>query len=81
MVKKVFKEYRFEFLLSFLVVISRIPFVSKILYSWDAVQLSLAIKDFNLEQHQPHPQDIFFMLRVENWLICFLIILMLRMFF
>lgn len=39
----------------FLILISRLPFVSKILYSWDAVQFSLALEKFNVEQHQPHP--------------------------
>jgi len=50
-----FKKYKTEGLLLFLVLLTRIPFISKILYSWDAVQLSLALDNFNLQQHQPHP--------------------------
>ena len=50
-----FKKYKTEILFFFLILISRIPFASKILYSWDAVQLSLALDNFNLQQHQPHP--------------------------
>lgn len=49
------KKYGFEFFLFLLILISRLPFVSKILYSWDAIQLSLAFKHFDLAQHQPHP--------------------------
>ncbi|HPL95280.1 MAG TPA: glycosyltransferase family 39 protein [bacterium] len=48
-------KYKVEFFLFLLTLISRLPFVSKILYSWDAVQLSLALKHFDLAQHQPHP--------------------------
>lgn len=46
------KEYIIFF---FLILATRTPFVSKILYSWDAVQFSLALEKFNLQQHQPHP--------------------------
>lgn len=42
-------------LMVFLVLATRIPFMSRILYNWDAVQFALALSEFNLQQHQPHP--------------------------
>ena len=39
---------------------TRILFVTKYLFEWDAVQLALGIKNFNILQHQPHPPGYFF---------------------
>lgn len=36
-------------------VLSRLPFVSKILYHWDSVNFAFAISEFNLQKEQPHP--------------------------
>ncbi len=50
-----FRKYFHEIILFLTVLITRLPFVSHYLYSWDAVQLSLALQKFSLQQHQPHP--------------------------
>lgn len=42
-------------LLSTLIVITRIPFVSKYLYEWDSVNYALGFENFNILNHQPHP--------------------------
>ena len=42
-------------LLSILIVITRIPFVSKYLYEWDSVNYALGFENFNILNHQPHP--------------------------
>jgi len=36
-------------------VLSRLPFVSQVLYHWDSVNFAFAISEFNLEKEQPHP--------------------------
>jgi hypothetical protein len=41
--------------LSILMLVSRIPFTSKILYHWDSVNFALAISEFNLVKEQPQP--------------------------
>lgn len=38
-----------------LVLATRIPFRSRQLYDWDAVQFALGLKHFDIRQHQPHP--------------------------
>jgi len=50
-----FTRYKHELILAVLVLLSRVPFITKFLYSWDAVQLSLALDNFNILKHQPHP--------------------------
>jgi hypothetical protein len=47
-------------LLFFLItVISRIPFTSKYFYHMDSVQYALALKQYNIAIHQPHPPGYF----------------------
>lgn len=47
-------------LLSILIVITRIPFVSKYLYEWDSVNYALGFENFNILNHQPHPPGYIF---------------------
>ena len=64
-VKGLNRQRRPDILLSLglaaLILISRIPLTSKYLYEWDAVQFALALKEYDLAKHQPHPPVIFFM--------------------
>jgi hypothetical protein len=41
--------------LSFLTILSRLPYRTGMLYNWDAVQFALALRDYDIEKHQPHP--------------------------
>ena len=41
--------------LSVFVLVSRIPFASKILYHWDSVNFAYAMSEFNLAKEQPQP--------------------------
>ena len=36
-------------------VVSRLPFVSKMLYAWDSANFALALNYYNVAFHQPHP--------------------------
>ena len=36
-------------------VLTRIPFRARLLPSWDAVQFALALRDYDVVKHQPHP--------------------------
>ncbi|HEV8310073.1 MAG TPA: hypothetical protein VGW35_20610 [Methylomirabilota bacterium] len=35
--------------------LSRVPFRARLLPSWDAVQFALALRDYDIVKHQPHP--------------------------
>jgi hypothetical protein len=41
--------------LSVLTVLSRLPFRARMLYNWDAVQFALALGEYDVVKHQPHP--------------------------
>lgn len=41
--------------LSLLTVLSRLPYRARILYNWDAVQFALALEEYDVGKHQPHP--------------------------
>jgi dolichyl-phosphate-mannose-protein mannosyltransferase len=41
--------------LSVLTVASRLPYRTHTLYNWDAVQFALALKEYDVVKHQPHP--------------------------
>jgi hypothetical protein len=43
-----------------LIAITRIPFVSKYLYEWDAVNYALGFEKFDIVHHQPHPPGYIF---------------------
>jgi len=36
-------------------VVTRLPFTSRFLYNWDAVQYALGTQNYNITYHQPHP--------------------------
>jgi transmembrane protein TMEM260 (protein O-mannosyltransferase) len=41
--------------LSILTVLSRLPYRARLLYNWDAVQFALALNEYDVVKHQPHP--------------------------
>src|SRR5215470_19308115 len=41
--------------LSLLTVLSRLPYRARMLYNWDAVQFALALNEYDVVKHQPHP--------------------------
>src|SRR5262250_1217257 len=41
--------------LSLLTVLSRMPYRARMLYNWDAVQFALALGEYDVVKHQPHP--------------------------
>ena len=41
--------------LAALTVISRLPYRARMLYNWDAVQFALALTEYDVVKHQPHP--------------------------
>ena len=46
--------------LAILILITRIPFVSKYLYEWDSVNYALGFEKFDIVHHQPHPPGYIF---------------------
>ena len=42
-------------LLALLTVLSRLPYRARMLYNWDAVQFALALREYDVVKHQPHP--------------------------
>jgi hypothetical protein len=42
-----------------LTILTRIPFMSKLLYHWDSVQFALALENYDITVHQPHPPGYF----------------------
>jgi SAM-dependent methyltransferase len=41
--------------LALLTLVSRWPYRARMLYNWDAVQFALALREFDIAKHQPHP--------------------------
>ena len=41
--------------LAVLTLLSRWPYRARMLYNWDAVQFALALREFDVAKHQPHP--------------------------
>src|SRR5262245_37697379 len=41
--------------LTVLTVLSRLPYRARIPYNWDSVQFALALSEYDIEKHQPHP--------------------------
>ena len=41
--------------LALLTVSSRLPYRARMLYNWDAVQFALALREYDVVKHQPHP--------------------------
>lgn len=58
--------------LAALTVLSRLPYRIQVLYNWDAVQLALALRDYDVVKHQPHPPGYLFHVglarAVNTWL-------------
>ncbi len=38
-----------------LTIVSRLPYRARMLYNWDAVQFALALREYDVVKHQPHP--------------------------
>jgi hypothetical protein len=58
--------------LAALTVISRLPYRARMLYNWDAVQFALALKEYDIAKHQPHPPGYILYVglgRMVNWLL------------
>src|SRR5688572_7309543 len=58
--------------LSVLTVLSRLPYRARMLYNWDAVQFALALKEYDVAKHQPHPPGYILYVglgRIVNWLL------------
>ncbi|MCI0572930.1 MAG: DUF2723 domain-containing protein, partial [Myxococcaceae bacterium] len=41
--------------LAVVTLLSRWPYRARMLYNWDAVQFALALHEFDIAKHQPHP--------------------------
>src|SRR5690242_318600 len=48
-------DYLFACALGLLTVLSRLPYRTRMLYNWDAVQFALALREYDVVKHQPHP--------------------------
>ena len=48
-------DYALAAALSLLTVLSRLPYRARMLYNWDAVQFALALREYDVVKHQPHP--------------------------
>jgi hypothetical protein len=46
--------------LSAVTLLSRWPYRARMLYNWDAVQFALALREFDVAKHQPHPPGYLF---------------------
>jgi len=44
-----------SFVLALVTLASRWPYRARMLYNWDAVQFALALREFDIAKHQPHP--------------------------
>ena len=59
-----YNSKKVDFLIStvlvLLIVLTRIPFVSKYLYEWDSVNYALGFEKFDILHHQPHPPGYIF---------------------
>jgi hypothetical protein len=45
----------FALALSVLTIVSRLPYRARMLYNWDSVQFALALREYDVVKHQPHP--------------------------
>src|SRR5205823_7766417 len=48
-------DYLFAGALGILTVLSRLPYRARMLYNWDGVQFALALREYDVLKHQPHP--------------------------
>ena len=49
------RDLVFATALSLLTILSRLPYRARMLYNWDAVQFALAVREYDVVKHQPHP--------------------------
>ncbi|MCL5265529.1 MAG: DUF2723 domain-containing protein [Chloroflexi bacterium] len=47
-------------LLVCLVTVTRLPFLTRMLYNWDSANFALALRHFDVTRHQPHPPGYFY---------------------
>jgi Dolichyl-phosphate-mannose-protein mannosyltransferase len=48
-------DYALAAALSVITMLSRLPYRARMLYNWDAVQFALALNEYDVVKHQPHP--------------------------
>jgi hypothetical protein len=48
-------DYALAAALALLTVASRLPYRARMLYNWDAVQFAMALHEYDVVKHQPHP--------------------------
>src|SRR3989442_868221 len=48
-------DYLLAGALGILTVLSRLPYRARMLYNWDGVQFALALREYDVVKHQPHP--------------------------
>jgi TatA/E family protein of Tat protein translocase len=48
-------DFFFAAAIAFLTIVSRLPYRARLLYNWDAVQFALALNEYDVLKHQPHP--------------------------
>lgn len=48
-------DFLFASALASLTILSRLPYRARMLYNWDAVQFALALREYDVVKHQPHP--------------------------
>jgi 4-amino-4-deoxy-L-arabinose transferase-like glycosyltransferase len=48
-------DYLIAVAVSLLTILSRLPYRARMLYNWDAVQFALALHEYDVVKHQPHP--------------------------
>src|SRR5438128_9894144 len=48
-------DYLLAGALGLLTILSRLPYRARMLYNWDAVQFALALREYDVVKHQPHP--------------------------
>jgi hypothetical protein len=50
-----FADHAIALTLALITLLSRWPYRARMLYNWDAVQFALALREFDVAKHQPHP--------------------------
>jgi 4-amino-4-deoxy-L-arabinose transferase-like glycosyltransferase len=49
------RDFALATALALLTVVSRLPYRARMLYNWDSVQFALALREYDVVKHQPHP--------------------------
>lgn len=52
-------DLAFAGLVACVTVLTRLPYRTRMLYNWDAVQFALALGEYDVAKHQPHPPGYF----------------------